>query len=119
MRLSNPGSTCTASLVDLGASRTGRPRQMATSRAIFCKLLSFHIDHLGVQVLLHAIDIELLLATTNKLHVRYVRVLVTFEDGIDFFQCLALGLDPVHSLALVSVMASRKLREYIQLERRQ
>lgn len=46
----------------------------------------------------NCININLNLSLADHFHIRDGRVLLALEDGINFFQGLAFGFDPVHGL---------------------
>ena len=53
-------------------------------------------------------NVELLLPSTNKFHVRYQRVLRTFEYSIDLFQSFAFRLYPIVGLQCVRSNSLRR-----------
>lgn len=62
-------------------------------------LTRLRIDTL-VQLLLNLAHVEHCPVSSNVLDIRDRRVLLAFEDGVDFFQRLAFGLDPKYCLGI-------------------
>ena len=82
---------------------------------VLVKTSNAHLRHLTallnldrtifVQLIFHFLKIELSFACPHSLHIWYCRVFFTFEDGINLFQRLSFGLDPIYSLQPLSIDA--------------
>lgn len=56
------------------------------------------VAQIGSELHLNSGNINRLLAATDGLDIGHIRVLLALEDGVNLFERLALGLDPVNGL---------------------
>lgn len=56
-------------------------------------------------LLFHFANVNLFLALTYQFDIGHRRVFLAFEKRVDFLDCLAFGLNPVHRLGALSAVA--------------
>lgn len=70
----------------------------------------------AVQLLLNGFDIERGFALSDFLNIWNIRMLLSFEDRIDFLQGSAFGLNPIYSLEMLAKVSNSVDNTYNQQE---